>query len=312
MPEQPPLPAPILSAQGLVKRYDQRAVVDGVSLEVYGGEVLAMLGPNGAGKTTTLRMLYGYLRPDSGHITVFGLPLAEGRHRDAIKRHIGVVTQDDTLDPDFTVRENLEIFARYFRPLDDLPGRVAATIERFGLGPYLHLKPEALSGGWRRRLSIARATLPGPRLLFLDEPTTGLDPRARTDLWALVDAMRAEGMGVLLTTHYMDEAERLADRLLVLEQGRVVARGAPRTVIGDQLGDYVGIVAGDPQVVAAVEAWARGGGRRCWRVMGELHLPLDTAALAELSAAVPGARPDLRPANLDDLFLDLSTRAESR
>ncbi|MGH7312248.1 MAG: ABC transporter ATP-binding protein, partial [Candidatus Rokuibacteriota bacterium] len=202
----------LLEAHGLVKQLGRRRVVDDVDLHCEAGQIVGLLGPNGAGKTTTLRMLYGFLRADAGRIHVDGVEL--GRDLARAKRSIGVCTQDDTFDGDFTVERNLTMAASYFRPRPaDLARRVPELLERFALGPYANDKPEALSGGYRRRLMIARALVHRPRLLFLDEPTTGLDPQARMGVWDLVDGLRAEGLGIILTTHYMDEAERLTDAL---------------------------------------------------------------------------------------------------
>ena len=204
------------------------------------------------------------------------------------------------------MEQNLSIAARYFRPRPtDLARRVAELLERFDLATYAREKPETLSGGYRRRLMIARALVHRPRLLFLDEPTTGLDPQARMGVWDLVDGLRAEGLGIILTTHYMDEAERLSDALTVLARGRVVARGTAKTVLGDLVGEHVVVV--DAGQGAAVAAWlaARGRGEPA-SVLGALHLPLSGEELAEFARAFPALRYDVRGPTLDDLFLKLS------
>ena len=293
----------LLEARGLVKHLGGRRVVDGVDLICRAGEVLGLLGPNGAGKTTTLRMLYGFLRPDAGMIRIDGSSdLAR------VKREIGVCTQNDTFDGDFNVQQNLEIAATYFRHRPEHIGeRVKELIARFGLGPYATTRPEALSGGFRRRLMMARALVHRPRLLFLDEPTAGLDPQARMAVWDLVDGLRADGLGIVLTTHYMDEAERLSDALTVLAAGRVVSHGTPKAVIGDLVGEHVVVVDVHPATEAGVPAWlaARGLGV-AGGVLREWHLPLRADDLADFARAFPALRYEVRAPTLDDLFLKLA------
>ena len=294
----------LLDARSLVKHLGGRRVVDGVDLACEAGQIVGLLGPNGAGKTTTLRMLYGFLRPDAGSIHVNGVEL--GRDLVRAKRAIGVCTQDDTFDGDFTVEQNLSIAARYFRPRpEDLGRRVAELLARFDLAGYAGEKPETLSGGYRRRLMIARALVHRPRLLFLDEPTTGLDPQARMGVWDLVDGLRSEGLGVILTTHYMDEAERLSDALAVLARGRVVARGTAKAVLGDLVGEHVVVI--DAAQGAAIPAWlaARGRGEPA-SVLGVWHLPVSGEELADFARAFPTLRYEVRGPTLDDLFLKLS------
>jgi lipooligosaccharide transport system ATP-binding protein len=294
----------LLDARNLVKHLGGRRVVDGVDLACERSQIVGLLGPNGAGKTTTLRMLYGFLHPDEGRILVDGVEL--GRDLVRAKRSIGVCTQDDTFDGDFTVEQNLTIAATYFRPRPtDLARRVAELLERFELGPYARQKPETLSGGYRRRLMIARALVHRPRLLFLDEPTTGLDPQARMGVWDLVDGLRAEGLGIILTTHYMDEAERLSDALTVLARGRVVARGTAKGVLGDLVGEHVIVV--EVSQGAAVAAWltARGRGEPA-SVLGAWHVPVSGEELAEFARAFPALRYEVRGPTLDDLFMKLS------
>ena len=297
---------PLLEARQLVKALGGRRVVDGVDLQCHRGEILGLLGPNGAGKTTTLRMLYGFLRPDGGSIRFDGVDV--GADLTPVKRHLGVCTQDDTFDGDFTVRDNLLIAARYFRPgVPGLRARVEELLDRFGLRPYAAMRPEALSGGFKRRLMIARALVHRPRLLFLDEPTTGLDPQARMAVWDLVDGLRSDGLGIVLTTHYMDEAERLSDALTVLAQGRVVAHGTPKSVLGDALGEHVVIVATSLAESAGVAAWLAARGLDApVGVLGDWHLPLRAETLADFARAFPGLRYEVRAPTLDDLFLKLA------
>lgn len=286
---------PVLLARGLVKRFAGRRVVDGVDLRCQAGQVLGLLGANGAGKTTTLRLCYGFLQPDAGTIRVAGIDRAADP--EAAARRVGVCTQDDTFDSDFTVRGNLEQMSRYFRPRPPtLKTRIAALLERFGLDRYADAKPDVLSGGYRRRLMMARALVHEPRLLFLDEPTTGLDPQARLEVWELIDTLRRDGLGIVLTTHYMDEAERLSDDLVVLRDGRKVAAGPPRVVLGDLVGEHVLVLeAGDP-AAPAVCAWARQAGLpEPTRVLSTLHLALDGPGLARFSARFGDLRFEVRP-----------------
>ncbi|MFW6050870.1 MAG: ABC transporter ATP-binding protein [Myxococcota bacterium] len=298
--------APILRAEGLVKSYGGRRVVDGLSFTCREGSVLGLLGPNGAGKTTTLRMLYGFITPEAGRIHYAGRDF--GAQRTDLKRMIGVCTQDDTLDPDFTVVQNLRVYAGYFRPrVRNVGARIDELLERFGLRPYADHSPDQLSGGYRKRLLIARSIVHRPRVLFLDEPTTGLDPRARVDVWELVDAMRSEGMAVILTTHYMDEAQRLSDDLVVLEGGREVVQGRPGEVLGRLLGEHVLVVPATEPQRPAIRAWLGDElGKRPSVVLGELRVPLGGHELALFSEQFRDALFEVRPPNLDDLFLELS------
>jgi lipooligosaccharide transport system ATP-binding protein len=297
---------PMLEARALVKHLGGRKVVDGVDLVCRSGEIHGLLGPNGAGKTTTLRMLYGFLTPDGGEIRFEGTDVR--RDLAHAKRSIGVCTQEDTFDGDFTVEQNLLVAAEYFRPRPEaLHERVGQLLDRFELRTYARQKPETLSGGFRRRLMLARAIVHRPRLLFLDEPTTGLDPQARVAVWQLVDGLRAEGLAIMLTTHYMDEAERLSDVLTVLARGRVVAHGAPKAVLGDSVGEHVVVVATDAEVTAALLPWlARHGVREPASVLGDWHVPLSAEGLADFARAFPHLRYEVRGPTLDDLFLKLA------
>ncbi|MBL8250924.1 MAG: ABC transporter ATP-binding protein [Candidatus Competibacter sp.] len=298
----------VLQATGLVKQFDGRRVVDGVDLQCRAGQVLGLLGANGAGKTTTLRLCYGFLQPDAGTIRIAGID-RRANPADAARR-VGVCTQDDTFDTDFTVRGNLEQVGRYFRPRPTaLQAKVGALLERFGLDRYADAKPDILSGGYRRRLMLARALVHEPQLLFLDEPTTGLDPQARLEVWELVDGLRREGLGVVLTTHYMEEAERLSDALLVLREGRTVAAGSSRAVLGDLVGEHMLVLEAADPAVAAVRDWARQAGLpEPTRVLSALHLALDGPGLAQFSARFGDLRFEVRPPTLDDLFLKLAEK----
>ena len=298
----------ILAATGLTKSYGNRVVVDHIDLSCRPGTVLGLLGPNGAGKTTTLRMLYGFIPPDDGSIYYAGKRFSENRAE--AKRLIGVCTQDDSLDYDFTVAQNLLIYASYFRPrVDDLQARVADLLDGFELAPYANASPHVLSGGFIRRLLIARSIVHRPRVLFLDEPTTGLDPSARLDVWELIDRMRAEGLAIVLTTHYMDEAERLSDELLVIHEGRDVAHGEPHHVIDTVLGDHVIIVPRGEPARDEIATWLHArGAEQVATVLGELRVPVSKEDLVELTARFADATWQVRPPNLDDLFIALARR----
>ena len=219
--------------RGLHKRYDDVAAVAGIDLTIARGEVFAILGPNGAGKTTTMEILEGYRRRSSGDVRVLGVdPESGGR---ALRERIGIVAQESGVGQDFTVRETIELFSAAYP--DPLPADDA--VELVGLEDALDARVRALSGGQRRRLDLALAVAGNPELLFLDEPTTGFDPSARRRSWVLIENLRALGKTIVLTTHYMDEAQNLADRAAVLARGRIVAEGPPESLAGRENGTAV-------------------------------------------------------------------------
>ncbi|MHB8765935.1 MAG: ABC transporter ATP-binding protein [Deferrisomatales bacterium] len=234
----------VIEAEGLVKAFGEFRAVDGVSFRVEAGECFGILGPNGAGKTTTVRMIHGYSPLTAGRLRVFGLDVASERR--AVAARVGVCQQENNLDPDLTVEENLEVYARYFDVPRAVARRRAGELLAFMALEHRRASPvPELSGGMMRRLVLARALINEPELLILDEPTTGLDPQSRHQLWGRVDDLRRRGMTVLLTTHYMDEAARLCDRLMILDQGRVLVEGAPADLVRRHVGRYVVEVA-DP------------------------------------------------------------------
>ncbi len=222
--------SPLIVARGLTKRFGAVSAVDGIDVEVQTGEAFGFLGPNGAGKSSTMRMVAAVSPPTAGTLRIFGLdPAADGP---AIRARMGVVPQKDTLDEELTVEENLWVYGRYFGlPWPHVRQRARELLEFASLTERAQDKVEPLSGGMKRRLTIARSLVNDPRLLLLDEPTTGLDPQARHVLWDRLFRLKRQGVTLVLTTHYMDEAEQLCDRLVVMDKGRIVAHGSPRDLI---------------------------------------------------------------------------------
>jgi lipooligosaccharide transport system ATP-binding protein len=291
----------------LYKRYGDTEVVKDLTFSIAPGECLGVIGPNGAGKTTTIRMCLGHTLPDGGSITAMGLQMPQQAM--AIKAQLGVVTQFDTLDPDFTCAENLLVYGRYFGMKDAaIKARIPQLLEFAALTHKAGAKPGELSGGMRRRLSLARALVNDPQLLLLDEPTTGLDPQARHLMWERLQVLLQQGKSILLTTHFMDEAERLCNRLLVLDHGQKIAEGTPRDLIAAHL---------EPDVVevfgvgahALLESPLRALAARV-EVSGEtvFFYTQDSAQLLQALGAYPQLRTLHRPANLEDLFLKLTGR----
>ena len=300
--------APLFEAQHLSKRYGDTTVVDGLSFAIAPGECLGVIGPNGAGKTTTIRMCLGLSVPDDGSIHALGLQMP--RDALAIKARLGVVSQFDTLDPDFTCAENLLVYGRYFGMKDAaIRERIPRLLEFAALSHKADAKPGELSGGMRRRLSLARALVNDPSLLLLDEPTTGLDPQARHLMWERLQLLLQQGKSILLTTHFMDEAERLCSRLLVLDHGRKIAEGTPRELIAQHLEPDVVEAYGNGALALADDAALKALAART-EVSGEtvFFYTQDARALLDALAAHPRLRTLHRPANLEDLFLKLTGR----
>ena len=299
--------SPLFSVEHLSKRFGDNLVVDDLSFAIAPGECLGVIGPNGAGKTTTIRMCLGLAAPDGGSIHALGLQMP--RDAMAIKAQIGVVTQMDTLDPDFTCAENLLVYGRYFGMKDAaIRARIPALLEFASLTAKADAKPGQLSGGMKRRLSLARALVNDPKLLLLDEPTTGLDPQARHLMWERLQLLLQQGKSILLTTHFMDEAERLCSRLLVLDHGKKIAEGKPRDLIAQFLEPDVVEVFG-AGALATAEGPLRALAARV-EVSGEtVFFYTDSASqLLQALSAHPHLRTLHRPANLEDLFLKLTGR----
>ncbi len=297
----------VLVVDGLRKDYGGATVVDGLSFSIRRGTCYALLGPNGAGKTTTLRCCLGLTEPDGGEITLVGEPVP--RHARRARIRVGVVPQMDNLDPDFTVTENLVVYGRYFGLADaEVLARVPGLLEFANLAHKKDARIGELSGGMKRRLTLARALVNDPDLIFMDEPTTGLDPQARHVIWERLKQLLARRKTILLTTHFMDEAERLATRLAVIDHGRKIAEGSPRDLIRAHIEPHVIEVYGD-----GAFAWAERDGRQLadrLEVSGETAFcyAAEPARLLQSLERAASLRYLHRPANLEDVFLKLTGR----
>jgi lipooligosaccharide transport system ATP-binding protein len=297
---------PLLRVSHLTKKYGDAVVVDDLSFSIAPGECLGVIGPNGAGKTTTIRICLGLTGADGGTVDAFGMPMPE-RVREAKKR-IGVVTQFDSLDPDFSCVENLRVYGSYFGlPRATIAERVPRLLDFAALQSKATARPGELSGGMKRRLSLGRALINDPDLLLLDEPTTGLDPQARHLMWERLQNLLQQGKAILLTTHFMDEAERLCDRLLVLDHGKKIAEGKPRDLIAEHLESDVVEVYGDGAAAAgrrhaALADRVETSGETVFFYLREPKRLLDALAVDH------SIRYLHRPANLEDLFLKLTGR----
>jgi len=302
-----PDPDVVLRVAGLRKVYGGNEVVRGLSFEIRRGECFGLLGPNGAGKTTTLRCCLGLTAPDSGEVELAGLPVPRAA-REARYR-VGVVPQFDNLDPDFTVTENLVVFARYFGiPAARARANVPRLLEFAGLADKAEAKIEALSGGMKRRLTIARALVNDPQVIFMDEPTTGLDPQARHLVWDRLKSLLSAGKTLILTTHFMDEAERLCRRVGIMDRGELIALDTPRNLIEREIEPQVVEVYGD-----GVREWAEAQGRAHSsrvEVAGETAFcyAADAAPLLATMDGWPALRALKRAANLEDVFIKLTGR----
>lgn len=295
----------VIRAQGLVKRFGDHRAVDGLDLEVPQGSCVGLLGPNGAGKSTTLRMLLGLTRPDAGTIRVLGLEVP--REARQVRERIGVVPQLDALDPDFTVAENLIVFARYFGHRAEAAGRNPDPLLEFaGLAHKRNAKISELSGGMKRRLTLARALVNDPELLLLDEPTTGLDPQARHLIWERLRQLLGRGKSILVTTHFMEEAERLCDRIAIVDHGRCIAVDSPSGLIAQHVEPIVfEIIPGESAAAPVIEARQ---GERIQRVGDTTYLYTADPGRAAAFADQGSLRVLRRAANLEDVFLKFTGR----
>src|SRR5512141_2166413 len=300
---------PAVSCRGLVKRYGDVTAVDGLDLEVLRGECFGLLGPNGAGKTTTVEIFEGLTEPTSGDVEVLGLRW--GAHEQALRQRLGISLQETHLPDRLTVQETLRMFRSFYaqgRPIDEVLALVELQAKRSSW-------PEKLSGGQKQRLAVACALVSDPEVLFLDEPTTGLDPQSRRQLWDVVLQFKARGRTVLLTTHYMDEAERLCDRGAVVDHGKVIALGTPRELIARVVGREVvefqapadGVTEAGLRALPGVQAARRVGGG--WALTVEQTHVAIPALLAHLDArALPLDALSTHRASLEDVFVTLTGR----
>jgi lipooligosaccharide transport system ATP-binding protein len=282
---------------GLVKRFGAITAVDGFDLEVPYGSCVGLLGPNGAGKSTTMKALTAQVIPDEGELEVLGYRLPDDSKQ--ARAHMGVVPQLDNLDVSLTVEQNLIVFAHLYRvPAGRRHEAIERTLGIANLAGRRESKVDQLSGGMRRRLLIARALLHEPRLLLLDEPTVGLDPQVRQELWALIDRLRSEGVSILMSTHYIEEAERLCDTVTIMSHGKAVAVGPPHELIREHAGTEALEVYGPPARLTEVEAAARERGWRTRRTGTSVSI-LHSNGATDLEG-------NRRVTNLEDVFVLLT------
>ncbi|MBE1485557.1 ABC transporter ATP-binding protein [Plantactinospora soyae] len=295
---------PTVRLDRVYKRYGGVTAVDGLSLDVQCGAFFGLLGPNGAGKSTTMRLLTGQSRADQGSVEVLGHRLPEQGRR--VRAMTGVVHQHDSLDEELTVQQNLEVFVRLSTvPREAQPEAVSRALGVAGLGVRADTRVAELSGGMRRRLLFARGVIAAPRLLLLDEPTVGLDPQVRQGLWDVIAAMRAGGTTVIMSTHYIEEAERLADEVAVIFAGKVIARGAPAALLERHAGKQAAEYRGDARRRSVVESAAAEAGQPFRRTGLSVSL-LRAEAMPESLRQRLGAPDVLRQTTLEDVFVALT------
>ncbi|MBZ0137333.1 MAG: ABC transporter ATP-binding protein [Planctomycetes bacterium] len=315
--------SPAVTASGLRKNYGDFVAVDGIDFEIPKGSCFGFLGPNGAGKTTTMRMIYRASPIGSGSLNILGHEVGGGENDRKIKQHIGVVPQDDNLDQELSVRENLEVFARFYGL-----SRKQAKARAVELLEFVHLTERAdskvleLSGGMKRRVLIARGLVGNPDLVVLDEPTTGLDPQARINLWDRMRDLKRKNATLILTTHYMDEAEQLCDSLVIMDKGRIVAEGAPRDLIKQHVSSHVveidltgrnpahrvsdGAPAENAEALKELESLAKRFEQHNDRLL--LYVDNGEEVVTRAAQLLPDAETLLRRSTLEDVFLRITGR----
>lgn len=302
----------IIVARDLVKRYGDFVAVNGISFHVRRGECFGLLGPNGAGKTTTIRMINCVSPVTSGELTVDGMHVQEKPRQ--IKSILGVVPQDDNLDPDLTVRQNLRAYARYFNlPKDVANARIEEALNLFQLVEKQDDRIEALSGGLKRRLTIARGLLNSPRIMVLDEPTTGLDPQARHLVWQKLRFLRSQGVTMLMTTHYMDEAAHLCDRIVIIDHGQIIAEGTPDELVARYAGkDVIELHLGDNDAAPVMQDLLRHERMDIERFDDIIYIfPPEDSTFDPRTVEPYVERAVLRRPNLEDVFLKITGRGLS-
>lgn len=300
---------PVIRAENLYKRYNGLAAVNGIDFQIHRGECFGFLGPNGAGKTSTMRMISCVSPVSSGSLNVFDMDVR--RNQRDVKKLLGVVSQADSLDPDLNVMQNLISYARFFNLRSDVAReRALEGLELFQLADRSEAMPDHLSGGMRRRLLIARALMNEPRVLVLDEPTTGLDPQARLLVWDKLNLLKSRGITMLLTTHYMDEASHLCDRLVVIDHGEILEEGTPAEMIQSHVGDVVFELRVSHTDKADLIDWLTNSG-----IEGHIEDRADSVlvyprngSLSMEELPLDGYQITRRPGNLEDVFLRLTGR----
>ena len=297
----------LIKARGLTKKFGDFTAVDHIDFEVYKAECVGFLGPNGAGKTTTVRMIYCFLPLTEGELSVAGMNVSTQSRE--IKNLVGVAPQEDNLDPDFTVMKNLLVYARYFDlPEEEAAKRAAEQLKFFQLQEKQNVQIVELSTGMKRRLIVARALLNEPHILLLDEPTTGLDPQARHLVWDEIRSLRKRGVTIIITTHYMDEAAELCDRIFIMDNGKIIEQGKPSELVKKHVGDDVLEFDMDEKLVESLKAELPDA---VFETFGErVHVFTSQAhgVFERFLETHPATNVTIRNANLEDVFLKLTGR----
>jgi lipooligosaccharide transport system ATP-binding protein len=299
--------AVVIEACDLTKKYADLLAVDHINFEVWKGECVGFLGPNGAGKTTTIRMIYCFLPLTEGELSVAGMSVSKQSRE--IKSTVGVAPQEDNLDPDFTVTKNLQVYARYFDiPKTEAAKRAAELLKFFQLDEKQDVSIYQLSTGMKRRLIIARALINNPQILLLDEPTTGLDPQGRHIVWDEIRGLKKQGVTIILTTHYMDEAAALCDRILIMDNGKIIETGAPQELIRKHVGEDVLEVDYDEAVIKTLKEAFPDAHLEIFGDQIHVFINQPHGVFERFVEKLSGKNVTIRNANLEDVFLKLTGR----